>query len=102
MMLARTTNREGGKDFNPWGAQDAAERLNRHYKNAEERKRLVKTYGAAFEKMSQDAAPMLALAWTQPIIERYEQEGLRGEAERLSLFAAERIAIWGSRVALGD
>ncbi len=33
---------------------------------------------------------MLAMAWLQRVIERYEQMGLRSEAERLARFAAEK------------
>ena len=89
-MLARTSSRDGGMDFNPFGAQEAAERLIKHYKNQEHTKRLVKAYGTAFERMSQEAAPLLATAWLQPIIERYEQVGLKTETEELTNFATEK------------
>lgn len=90
MMLERTSSAENGTDFNPFGAQAAAERLSKHYKKAEETRRLVHTYGSAFETMAGSASPMLALAWLQPVIERYQQIGLKSEAERLANFAAEK------------
>jgi len=33
---------------------------------------------------------MMAMAWLQPVIERYEQEGLKTEAEKLQLMSAEK------------
>jgi hypothetical protein len=30
------------------------------------------------------------VAWLQPVIERYEQEGLKSEAEQLQLMSAEK------------
>jgi Domain of unknown function (DUF4209) len=89
-MLGRTSSAENGKDFNPFGAQSAAERLSRHYKKPEETKRLVQVYGTAFETMARDASPMLAMAWMQPVIERYQQVGLKSESERLANAAAEK------------
>jgi hypothetical protein len=89
-MLERTSSTENGKDFNPFGAQSAAERLSKHYKTAEETKRVVQVYGSAFESMARDASPMLAMAWMQPVIERYQQVGLKSESERLANAAVEK------------
>jgi hypothetical protein len=40
--------------------------------------------------MARGANPMLAMAWLQPVIERYEQEGLKQEAETLQILAGEK------------
>jgi hypothetical protein len=90
-MLASVSSTVSGH-FDPFGAQAAAERLSKHYKTAEEKQRLAKVFGSAFEELSRNAAPMLAMAWLQPVIERYEQLGMKDEAERLSLFASQKGA----------
>ena len=89
-MLQISSNVEGGKNFSPFDAQSAAERLERHYDNHEQTQRLVRAYGEAFEKMARDATPMLAMAWMQPVIERYQQVGLKSESERLANLAAKK------------
>jgi Domain of unknown function (DUF4209) len=91
-MLARTSSSKPD-EFDPHGAQAAAERLAQHYKRQNDRpnvQRVIKIYGETFERLSKDAAPMLAMAWLQPVLERYEQEGLKDEAERLQLLHAEK------------
>lgn len=91
-MLARTSSGKP-EEFDPHGAQAAAERLAQHYRRQNDKasvERVIKMYGSAFERLSQDAGPMLAMAWLQPVIERYEQEGLKQEAERLQLIHAEK------------
>ena len=90
LKLQQTANVDSGKDFSPFNAQSAAERLDKHYKKLEQTQRLVQTYGLAFETMAQDASPMLAMAWMQPIIERYQQAGLKLESERLANLAAKK------------
>ena len=92
-MLARTSDKGKPEEFDPWGAQAAAERLAQHYKRQNDKpnvERVIKAYGHAFEKMARDAGPMLAMAWLQPVIERYEQEGLKQEAEQLRIASAEK------------
>jgi len=92
-MLLRTSGKAAAEEFDPFGAQAAAERLARHYNRQNDRsnvQRVVKAYGQAFEKISRDASPMLAMAWLQPVVERYEQEGLREEAEQLQVLSAEK------------
>jgi lysyl-tRNA synthetase class 1 len=79
--------------LDPWGAEAAAERLARHYRRRNDKanvERVVKTYGRAFEYLAAQASPMMAMAWLQPVIERYEQEGLKSEAEQLQLMSAEK------------
>jgi len=93
-MLARTSSgKDRAEDFDPHGAQAAAERLAQHYKRQNDPanvERVIKAYGGAFERISEEAAPMLAMAWLQPVIERYEQEGLKQDAERLQLMHADK------------
>lgn len=91
-MLARTSSGKP-EEFDPHGAQAAAERLAQHYKRQGDKanvERVIKIYGSSFEQISKEASPMLAMAWLQPVIERYEQEGLKQEAERLQLMHAEK------------
>jgi lysyl-tRNA synthetase class 1 len=91
-MLTKTTSGKP-EDLIPFGAQAAAERLAQYYRGKGSRDnvvRVIKTYGEAFERLSKDAGPMLATAWLQPVIERYEQEGLKSDAERLQLLHAEK------------
>jgi len=92
LMLARTSSGKP-EEFDPHGAQAAAERLAQHYKRQNDKanvERVIKIYGSAFERISKEASPMLATAWLQPVIERYEQEGLKQEAERLQLMHADK------------
>ncbi|MEO6807298.1 MAG: DUF4209 domain-containing protein [Edaphobacter sp.] len=92
-MLERLTAIGEPNEFDPYGAQAAAERLVQHYKkqndtaNAE---RVMKAYGGAFARMAEMANPMLAMSWLQPVIERYEQEGMKDEAEKLRLLQMEK------------
>jgi hypothetical protein len=91
-MLARTSSGKP-QEFDPHGAQAAAERLAQHYKRHGDKAnvgRVVKMYGSSFERISKEAGPMLAMAWLQPVIERYEQEGMKQEAERLQLIHADK------------
>ena len=97
-MLAKTSDTtvsENGayQGLDPWGAEAAAERLAQHYHRRNDRpnvERVIKAYGSAFEILSRQANPMMAMAWLQPVIERYEQEGLKVEAEQLQLMSAEK------------
>ena len=89
-MLQRISSAENGKDFNPFGAQSAAKRLIKHYKSPAHTQRLVQAYGSSFERLAPDAAPMLAMAWLQPVVERYQQVGLKSESERLANIVAEK------------
>jgi hypothetical protein len=92
-MLAVTSGSGKEEDFDPYGAEAAAERLARHYKgkngkaNAD---RVIRTYAAAFKKMALEANSLLAMAWLQPVIDRLQQDGLKREAEELLLLSAEK------------
>jgi hypothetical protein len=95
-ILARTSVPNPEKnEFDPYGAQEAAERLAQYYHRLgakAEVERVVKSYGGAFEFLAKEAGPMLAMAWLQPVIERYEQENLKADAERAQILAAEKGA----------
>ena len=97
-MLSKTsdtTSSETGvhATLDPWGAQAAAERLAQHYHRRGDKpgvERVIKAYGSAFKYMAGQANSMVAMAWLQPVIERYEQEGLKSEAEQLQLMSSEK------------
>jgi lysyl-tRNA synthetase class 1 len=89
-----TPSEEGVRvTLDPWGAEAVGQRLARHYHRHNDKQnieRVTKAYGRAFEFMAAQANPMLAMAWLQPVIESYEQEGLKAEADRLKLMSAEK------------
>jgi len=93
-MLARlTVMKEVDSEFDPFGAQAAGERLAQHYKrkgDPDNARRVLKSYGGAFQQLAEKAVPMLAIAWLQPVIEKYEQEGMKAEAEELRLFMLKK------------
>jgi len=97
-MLAKmtdTTVSDAGvhMTLDPWGAEAAAQRLAQHYRRQSDKpnvERVIKAYGRAFEYMAREANPMMAMAWLQPVIERFEQVGLKAEAERLQIMSAEK------------
>lgn len=91
--LKETADTSSSSTFNPFGAAEAAERLRQHYANKGQTAdvhRVVKAYGGSFEHAARDASPMLAMAWLQPVIERYQQVGLREDAERAQLASIEK------------
>jgi hypothetical protein len=80
-------------NLDPWGAEAAATRLAQHYRrqnNKQEVQRVIRSYGGAVEQMARQVNPMMATAWLQPVIERYQQEGLKTEAENLQITAEEK------------
>ena len=97
-MLAKTSDTTPSADgvylnFDPWAAEAAAQRLAQHYRRHDDKPnvaRVIKAYGGAFEHMARQASGMMATAWLPPVIERYEQEGLRKEAEGLQGLAEEK------------
>ena len=94
-MLKRLTTIDEHNEFDPFNAQAVGERLIRHYRSvgdADSVARVVKTFGGAFEQQANGAGAMLATAWLQPIAERYEQEGLKAEAEALQNKLEKRYA----------
>ena len=93
VMLKTTSDRSVPGNFDPFGAEAAAERLAQHYEKQQKRdevQRVIRTYRQAFEQISKDASPMLATAWLQPVIERFQQVGLRADAERVQNLSAEK------------
>src|ERR1019366_2819664 len=91
-LLALAASRTDGH-FDPFGAQAAAERLAKHYERRGRRDqvhRVIKVYGGAFESIAKEASPMLATSWLQHVIERYEQEGLKAEANEAQLLSIEK------------
>jgi hypothetical protein len=92
-MVLKVASSRTTSSFNPFGAQAAAERLAKHYTRQGQRdqvQRVIKVYGGAFESFAKEASPMLATSWLQPVIERYEQEGLRDEANKAQFLSIEK------------
>ncbi|MBI3404965.1 MAG: DUF4209 domain-containing protein [Acidobacteria bacterium] len=92
-VLTVVTDRGTGEAFNPWAAEAAAARLERHYTNAgrkEEVERVVKCYGETFETLAKEASSTLAMAWLQPVVEKYKQTGMKTDAERAQLLSQEK------------
>ncbi len=91
-MLA-ITSVHGKEGFDAWGAEAAADRLAQHYKRKGDTAnvhRVIKAYGDAFVALARQATGMHATAWLQPVIERYEQVGLKQDAEALQLLMSEK------------
>jgi lysyl-tRNA synthetase class 1 len=85
-VLRLTSDQTNKEKFDPFAAQGAAERLERHYRRTnqpDEVHRVIRTYGQAFEDAAKEAAPLLAVAWLQPVFEKYQDAGLREDAARL-------------------
>ena len=84
-VLQVTIDEKGGH-FDPFAAQGAAERLERHYRRIGHQTdvhRVILAYGKAFENAAEKANPLLAVAWLQPVFEKYHDVGLNDEAARL-------------------
>jgi hypothetical protein len=93
-MLTTLSTPDENKRFDAFNAQSVGEKLILHYKNTDEKDsviRVLKTFGGAFERMADNSGAMLASGYLQPIIERYEQEGLKSEAEELQNKALDRM-----------
>jgi hypothetical protein len=79
--------------FDPYGAESAAQRLARHYrrqKSQSEVERVIRTYGNSFEQLVNKTAPLFAVSILGSVVQAYQQEGLKDEAERLQLLIAEK------------
>ena len=44
---------------------------------------VIRAFGQAFENAAKEASPLLAVAWLQPVFEKYQDVGLREDAARL-------------------
>jgi lysyl-tRNA synthetase class 1 len=96
-MFAKVTETKpsasGAHLADPFAAEAAADRLLRHYhrlKNRPNAERVMKVFGATFEDMARKANPMMSSIFLPRIIERYQQEGLKEDAERAQLLAQEK------------
>jgi hypothetical protein len=70
-----------------------AERLTRHFERQKDKgnvQRVTKSYGSAFGKLASEANATLATAWLQPVVEKYQQVGLKEDAEKLRLLSADK------------
>ena len=91
--LAETSDETNPKSFDPFGAGESAERLSQIYSKKNQTAdvhRVIKAYGRSFEFAAREASPMLAMAWLQPVIERYQQVGLRDDAERAQIASSQK------------
>jgi hypothetical protein len=85
-VLRSASNIEEASSFDPFATQDAADRLARHYarlKRPDDVVRVVRTAGDAFEKVAEQAEPLLATTWLQDVYRRYRQAGLNADAARV-------------------
>jgi hypothetical protein len=67
-----------------FAVETAALRLARHYRalgDEEGMRRVVRIYGEAFRAAAEKAAPLLAMAWLERVLDTYRSFGLREEAE---------------------
>jgi Domain of unknown function (DUF4209) len=91
-MLSSGATR-GDKGFDPWGAEAAARRLASYYERQgkkEDAQRVIRTYGKAFEELSAEASPMLAMSWLQPVHDEYKNRGMNEDAARVQAASAEK------------
>lgn len=92
-ILRKSADRTVPKEFNPWGAQAAAERLAGIYRKSgakEQIPRVIRSYGMAFEKLAEEASPTLAVGWLQPVYEAYRNAGMREDAERVQVASEKK------------
>jgi hypothetical protein len=81
------------RNLDPWNAEAAGQRLAKHYQRLKDSKnvqRVVTLYGNAFAHMARQASSMMAPIWLEPVIESYEQAGLKDEAEQLESIIREK------------
>lgn len=87
-LLARYSNYNNKEEFDPFGAQEAALRLERHYRRIsrqDEVERVTRTWGHAFEQIAAEASHFLAMTWLQTVFEAYLKLGLKEDAQRVQL-----------------
>jgi hypothetical protein len=74
-------------------AEAASRRLAKVYRARGDRDNLVRVVRAAgdvYFQMAESASSSLAIGWLQPVIENYQQEGLRADADRLRVHMEKR------------
>jgi hypothetical protein len=74
-------------------AEIASSRLSKVYRargNRDNLVRVVRTAGEVYFQMAESANSSLAIGWLQPVIEKYQQEGLKADAERLRVYTEKR------------
>lgn len=87
-ILAKCADFSNKENFSPFEAKEAAFRLARHYgklQDEENVKRVTLAWGKAFEQVSNEASPMLAMTWLQPVFEEYTDRGYADDAQRVQL-----------------
>jgi Domain of unknown function (DUF4209) len=93
-IVANGSNTGDPESFNPHEAKDAAERLIRHYRRADQFddiKRLHKAVGASFEHFASNAEPALAAALLQTATEEYRDAGLKDDRDRTRILMQQMI-----------
>lgn len=84
--LERTSDFDNKESFDPFAAESAATRLAQYYRRQDrpdDVKRVLLKYGSAFEKASEEASGLLAIAWLQKVESVYRNFALKDEANQL-------------------
>lgn len=100
-IVTTSSNAATPAQFNPHEAQDAAERLIRHYRRVDkfdEVKRLHKAIGESFENFAGMADPMLAAALLQTATDEYRNAGLQEERDRTRILMQQKIGAAGANL----
>jgi hypothetical protein len=87
---------QGKPEFDPFNAQSVADKLIQHYKKDGDKsavERVLRTSASAFLKLSENATGMFASGWLQPVIERYEQEGMKEDANAVQMVLLEKQGV---------
>ena len=91
--ILRRCSESSSPQFDPWEAKGAGERLARHYnriKQPEHLKRVVRSWGQAFESCAARAHPILAMEWLQPVIVKYKGCDMKEDATRAMILSQEK------------
>lgn len=91
--LARHSDISNGETFDPHKAMDAADRLMRRRREAnepEEAKQALKTAAAAFEEAAKGAQALVATSWLEDLIPRYRNAGMAEDAARVEKTIRDR------------
>lgn len=84
--LVRHADMDEKSSFDPHLATSAADRLARRLAEAGDEsgaRQAIKTAGAAFERVAEQASGLLALAWLEDLIPRYRNAGMTDDAARV-------------------